>query len=101
LYADALAERGIATIEPDSADQRRVMAAIAAVKAGTAGAVETRALSEASSALAARGAQQIVAACTELVLSLDSDAVPVIDPARLLARRVVELSNHPGDPAAP
>ena len=90
LYADALAQRGIATIEPEAVDQDRVMAAIVAVKAGRSGPAHTETLAEVSRTLAARGAQRVVAACTELVLALDGELV--VDPARLLARRVVDLA---------
>ena len=94
LYADALARRGIATVEPSPVDQERVMDAIVAVKAGRSGPAQSRALVEVSSALAARRAQRVVAACTEIVLALGGAAVglPVVDPARLLARRVVDLA---------
>ena len=99
LYADALARRGIATVEPDEPGQTLVMKAIAAVKAGGAGPTHAQALVEVSSALAARGAQRVVAACTEIVLALDGAALDgaavglaVVDPARLLARRVVDLA---------
>lgn len=93
LYADALARRGVATIEPDEHGQTRVMEAIAAVKAGRAGPAHAQSLVEVSQALATRGAQRVIAACTELVLALGETPAgpPVVDPARLLAQRLVAL----------
>ncbi|MEV4455466.1 hypothetical protein [Microbispora sp. NPDC049633] len=51
-------------------------------------------LEDVSRSLVDRGAERVVAACTEIVLALDASRVPVpvVDPARLLARRVAELA---------
>ncbi|MFI6818329.1 aspartate/glutamate racemase family protein [Nonomuraea sp. NPDC050328] len=94
LYGDALRRRAIEPVEPTPAEQRHVSAAIAAVKAGAATAAHRRALADVARSLAARGADRIVAACTEIVLALDPAhlPVPVLDPARLLARKVAALS---------
>ncbi|MGR6320632.1 amino acid racemase [Micromonospora soli] len=94
LYADALRQRGVTVIEPDEPGQRHVTAAIGAVKSGGVRPVHTRALAEVSRSLADRGAERVVTACTELVLALDSSRVPVpvLDPARLLARRVAAVA---------
>ncbi|WP_197093398.1 aspartate/glutamate racemase family protein [Nonomuraea sp. SBT364] len=94
LYADALGERGIAAVEPSAGEQRQVSAAIAAVKSGAVTAGQRAALAEVARSLAGRGAERVVAACTEIVLALDSHRVPVpvLDPARLLARRVAAVS---------
>ncbi|TCO19695.1 aspartate racemase [Kribbella steppae] len=93
LYAEALAERGVAVIEPDPGDQQLVVNVIASVKAGRVGPVDARALTAVARRLAARGAEQVVAACTELVLAMNEGDLgpPVVDPARLLARRMVEI----------
>ncbi|SFL18993.1 aspartate racemase [Streptosporangium canum] len=94
LYAEALRRRGVAVIEPDESGQRQVTAAIGAVKSGGAQPAHRRALEELSRSLADRGAERVVTACTELVLALDGSRVPVpvLDPARLLARRVVDMA---------
>ncbi|MGV9778308.1 aspartate/glutamate racemase family protein, partial [Streptosporangium sp. NPDC003464] len=94
LYARALRRRGVAVVEPDRLGQQHVMAAIGAVKGGGVRPAHRRALAEVSRSLADRGAERIVTACTELVLALDGSRVPVpvLDPARLLARRVVEVA---------
>ena len=97
LYTDALRLRGITVLEPTSEDQTRVMAAIHAVKRGVAG--QDQALIDVAASLTAQGAERIVAACTELVLALGNHHadVAMIDPARLLARRVVAVALQPPD----
>ncbi|MFF4991474.1 aspartate/glutamate racemase family protein [Streptosporangium saharense] len=94
LYGEALRRRGVTVVEPDEAGQRRVMAAITAVKGGGAGPGDRRALVEVSLDLVGRGAERIVTACTEIVLALETALVPVpvLDPARLLARRVAAVA---------
>ncbi|MER6946767.1 amino acid racemase [Nonomuraea sp. NPDC000554] len=94
LYADALRKREIEAVEPSADEQRQVSAVIAAVKAGAVTAAHRHTLAEVAQALTERGAEQVVAACTEIVLALDSSRVPVpvVDPARLLARRVAAVS---------
>jgi aspartate racemase len=93
LYADALGERGVAVMAPEAGDQQLVVNAIAAVKAGRAGPAEARALAAVARRLAARGAEQVVAACTELVLAVGNGdlGLPMVDPARVLARSIVEI----------
>jgi aspartate racemase len=94
LYTEALQRRGITVIEPTKENQSQVMAAIHAAKSGVAGEAHAQALIDVSTSLYAQGAERIVAACTELVLALDHHpaGTPVIDPARLLARRVVNVA---------
>ncbi|MEU0564245.1 amino acid racemase [Nonomuraea sp. NPDC005983] len=94
LYTDALRKREIEAVEPSADEQRQVSAVIAAVKAGAVTAAHRHALAEVAQALTERGAEQVVAACTEIVLALDGSRVPVpvVDPARLLARRVAAVS---------
>jgi aspartate racemase len=98
LYADALEARGVATLEPHADHQGLVTQAIAAVKAGDSGPADADALAAVSRVLAERGAEQIIAACTEIVLALGGRDVrlPIVDPARLLARRVVEIFTATG-----
>lgn len=96
LHSAALAERGVACVVPTEAEQSRVDAVIAAVKAGRAGAAEERALVEVAAALQDRGADGLLSACTELVLVLDrtTPPLPVVDPADELARRVVVIARR-------
>ncbi|NUS06484.1 MAG: aspartate/glutamate racemase family protein [Nonomuraea sp.] len=103
LYGPALRRHGITPIEPDEPGRRQVMAAIAAVKGGHAGPEHRAALADQARTLSARGAGRVVAACTEVVLALDPALVPVplVDPARLLARVGVRVALAGGSgPAA-
>jgi aspartate racemase len=91
LYAEALRRRGIETVAPGPEDQETVMEAIRAVKGGQSSEHETAAVTAVGRRLVAAGADVVVAGCTEIVLVLDpawQDA-RVVDPARLLARRVI------------
>ncbi|MFI6927182.1 aspartate/glutamate racemase family protein [Nonomuraea spiralis] len=94
LYGPALRRHGITPFEPDEPGQHEVMTAIAAVKGGRTGREHGEALAAQARSLAARGAGRVVAACTEVVLALDPAQVPVpvVDPARLLAREVVRVA---------
>ncbi|HEX4943812.1 MAG TPA: amino acid racemase [Usitatibacteraceae bacterium] len=94
FYGERLAQRGFAWIVPAEEEQARfVDEAIARVKAGdVAGA---RAPFEAAArALAGRGADLILLACTELPLAAEGadSPVPLLDASRALARAVVDFS---------
>lgn len=96
LYHDAAAAVGLTVRAPDPADQRRVSAVIAAVKAGTAGPAEAAELSAVLSTLRTAGAGVAIAGCTEIVLALapDEAALPVVDPADVLAHEVVRRARE-------
>lgn len=91
LYHDACADRGVHVLHPDDDAQSAVDTAIAAVKAGRWASGDVDALLPVITGLRARGAEVVIAGCTELVLMLAGahPGVPVIDPAVLLARAVV------------
>lgn len=94
FYGERLAKRGFAWMAPTADEQSRLVdEAIRRVKAGdTAGA---RAPFEAAaSALAGRGAEAILLACTELPLAAEgaSCPVPVLDASRALAEALVDFS---------
>jgi aspartate racemase len=67
------------------------MAGIRAVKAGAHDDATTAPLARAARRLADRGAQAVIAGCTEIPLGLPADAVgiPVVDPALTLAEALV------------
>lgn len=97
LYQRALLERGIDVIVPDDDVQERcVMAAIRAVKAGRPVAEATALLVEASEHLADRGADVLLAACTEIPVALQQGDVetPLLDATLALARAAVETALH-------
>jgi aspartate racemase len=94
FYGERLARRGFDWIVPSGEEQRTLVdEAIARVKAGDrAGA---RAPFEAAAgALAARGAEAILLACTELPLAAEGAAcpVPLLDASRALAEALVDFS---------
>jgi aspartate racemase len=93
LYQDWLARSGIDLVLPDKAGQdAQVMSAIRAVKAGQRSAAVSEPLARAARQLVEDGAQAIIAGCTEIPLGLPSRAVPVplVDPAAVLARALVQ-----------
>jgi aspartate racemase len=94
FYGDRLARRGFEWLAPTPEEQERfVDHAIARVKAGDA--AGARAPFEAAArALADRGAEVILLACTELPLAAEGAQcpVPVLDASRALAEAVVDFS---------
>lgn len=102
LYQDSLGRVGITTEVPDPELQdRAVMSAIRAVKAGAPQSRTTPMLAPAVRALVDRGAQVLIAGCTEIPLALATDASPLelVDPTVLLAaavlRRAGSTTVHP------
>lgn len=97
LHAEALAVRGVGVELPTEAEQQAVTAVIAAVKAGTVDTEVRSALLAVVDGLAARGADGVISACTEVILALDGTApsLPVIDPAVSLATQVVAAATSP------
>lgn len=97
IYQRALEARGLATIVPDDDTQRaNVMAAIRQVKAGQAGEEATRLLSEAARGLVERGAEVLIAACTEIPIALQEQhvSVPLVDATAALARMAIATARH-------
>lgn len=101
LYQQWLAEAGITVVTPDQRVQTgHVMPAIRAVKAGRRDEKVAQQLTSAARHLLERGAQVIVAGCTEIPLGLPLGQAPcpVIDPATVLAQalldRVDQTSPH-------
>lgn len=95
LYQRSLAEYGVEPIVPEPADQHTVMEAIYAVKAGNLGSELRASLVRVAQSLVEQGADVIVAACTEIPLALTAaeSPRPLVDPAVLLANRVVTRAN--------
>lgn len=102
IYQEALKARGIQTIVPDEELQRHnVMPSIRAVKAGYLQDSVTSRLVEAAEALIERGAQVILAACTEIPVALTADDLnaPLVDATDSLARRAIyEAQQRDGRP---
>ena len=97
LYQDWLGRAGVDVLVPDAELQdRAVMAAIRAVKAGQVGPATTDLLAATAHALVDEGAEALVAGCTEVPLGLAAhrSPAPLIDPGVVLARAVLR---HVGD----
>ena len=93
LYQRWLADAGITVVAPDQHMQSsHVMPAIRAVKAGRRDEKVAHQLTAAARHLFDRGAQVIVAGCTEIPLGLPLGQAPcpVIDPARVLAQALLD-----------
>lgn len=102
VYQRALRSRGLDAIVPDDAGQRRcVSAAIQAVKAGQVGRETTALLVEAADELVRRGADVLIAACTEipLVLQARDVGVPLIDATQELALAAAATAQRLDDAA--
>lgn len=81
---------------PAAEDQHVVMETIYAVKAGELRADQRQSLTDVARRLRDRGADVIIAACTEIPLALSSEESPrpLIDPAALLANEVVNEASR-------
>jgi aspartate racemase len=102
LYQEWLADAGIDLVLPNCTSQdSEVMAAIRAIKAGTRGRAVAGLLASAAYQLADRGAQVIIAGCTEVPLGIEPGALPVpfIDPALVLARALVRRTRTAAKPS--
>jgi aspartate racemase len=96
LYQTWLAAHDVEVVLPTAHEQERVAQAIRWVKSGRRTATAARAIAEAGERLVARGAQALIAGCTEipLVFGQGDAPVPVIDPTRLLAEAVVATATE-------
>jgi aspartate racemase len=94
LYREYLAAQamGLVTLPPEG--QERFMALLYRIKAGDLGAEVKAEMAGLAKALAADGAEAIIAGCTEVPLVLkaaDLRGIEFIDPGDLLARRCVAV----------
>ena len=94
FYGERLARRGFEWIVPTDDEQDRLVAgAIARVKAGDAAGARAP-FEAAAGALAGRGADVILLACTELPIAAEGARcpVPLLDASRALAEALVDFS---------
>lgn len=91
LYQKALAARGLEPVIADDHARQRFIEAIYAIKAGRAGEVEKAALIACAHQVEARGAEVLLAACTEVPLLLAPSDVnpPLVDAGDALAKAAV------------
>jgi aspartate racemase len=92
LYQRALERRGIKVIIPDAISQEKVTEVIGAVKAGRQGDEIKQIIRAQGEGLAAKGAEAVIAGCTEIPLVLGERdlSVPVVDATLALALRVIK-----------
>ena len=91
LYQDRLTQAGVTPLVPNPDHQRIVMEAIYGVKSGALVAEHKVALAQVAQELVDRGADVLIAGCTEIPLAIAPDECPrdLIDPSSLLANQVV------------
>ena len=94
VYQDALAAAGITAELPGKDELADLMALLNGIKAGYRGERVARGMEALATALVARGAQAIIAGCTEIPLVLDESAVdvPLISSTDVLAARTVAIA---------
>jgi aspartate racemase len=81
LYQQAFAGLGVATVVPEAEERERFMRALYRIKSGDTGVAANAEMRAVADALIARGAQAIIAGCTEvpLVLAPADVAAPLIN----------------------
>ncbi len=94
VYQDAFSAAGIAAELPDTDELADLMALLNSIKAGYQGESIARDMGALAAALVDRGAQAIIAGCTEIPLVLDQMAltVPLISSTDVLAQRTVAIA---------
>ncbi len=94
VFQAALTERGRRAVLPDDAETAALMGLITRIKAGDTGSKVADGMRELAAALIARGAEVIIAGCTEIPLVLDADRVdvPVVSSTDALARATVAMA---------
>ena len=94
VYQDAFAAAGIAAELPDKDELAELMALLNGIKGGYRGERVARGMAALATALAGRGAEAIIAGCTEIPLVLDEHSldVPLISSTDVLAARTVAIA---------
>lgn len=92
LYHRQFEALGITVITPDEADIPRFMSLVTGVKVGKDGPEARAAMAAMARELLERGAELVIAGCTEVPLLLtDGPGMPVLDPTTVLAERIVQI----------
>lgn len=99
LFHNAFQKEGIAVIEPTSAEQKQVMEAIFGKKGIKAGYTEGKpraTIVGSAHTLIERGAQAIIAGCTEVPLVLREKDIPVllIEPMSITAEAAIQKAGY-------
>lgn len=93
LYRDRFSHMGLEVVMLDDHEQVEFMAVLYRIKHGDVGAASRETMAALAHRLVGKGAQSVVAGCTEvpLVLSADDLSVPFLDATEALARRCVAV----------
>lgn len=96
LYHRAFDARGVSTITPDPAGQRRFMALLGRIKQGEAASEVRAGMTALAEALVASGAEVVVAGCTEVPLVLDAADLraPLIGSTDVLVARTLAFARR-------
>lgn len=96
LYERALEARGIASVDLDEAEQTRFMKLLYRIKAGEHGEAIRSGMRTLGEALHGRGAEVVIAACTEVPLVLEDGELPcpLFDSTDILAALTVRLARR-------
>ena len=94
LFHDKFGQAGIEVIAPEEEEQQKIMETIfgaRGIKAGFISGSSKEHIIRAAEKLIAKGAEAIIAGCTELPLVLRSEdiSVPLIEPMEILARKSI------------
>ena len=94
IFQAGLEEAGLVAELPTAEELQQLMALVGTIKAGKQSEATGRAMAELAEALASRGADAIIAGCTEIPLVLDESAVsvPLVSSTDALAEITVKLA---------
>lgn len=94
VFQEALAARGVRAVLPDNAETRALMRLVTLIKAGDTGTDVANGLRTLAQALVARGAEVLIAGCTEIPLVLDARMVdvPLVSSTEALAKATVAFA---------
>lgn len=94
IYQDAIAASGREAVQPGDGELAELMRLIAAIKAGNKSDEIANAMQALANALVARGADVIIAGCTEIPIVFQGEncPVPVIASTNVLAERTLEFA---------
>ncbi len=94
VYQQALRKNEFSSVLPNQDELIQLMDLIGRIKAGDQSEAVSDAMQQLASALVSRGAQVVIAACTEIPLVLDETmmSVPLVSSTDVLAQRTVQLA---------
>ena len=94
VYQKALRRNELSPVLPNEDEMARLMELIGRIKAGDKSEAVSAAMQQLANTLVSRGAQVVIAACTEIPLVLDETmmSVPLVSSTDVLAQRTVQLA---------